>query len=182
MNEQPSKPRKKIPTGPSVLEPSERPVPPGFGPYLAGLRKERGLSLRDAALLIGISFGYLRKLESAERIPRPSILMLQQVAGAYNVPSAEVFHAAGIQSSTLADHAASVNRVFRRLVLHPRLMPRGMDAPQWLDSFSTRQKSQWIEFAQRLESFQLDSNEEDNRTLLEILRGVPVPSEEEEEK
>jgi hypothetical protein len=42
--------------------------------------------------------------------------------------------------------------VFARLVLHPALRPLRMD-DRWLDSFSSLQKKQWVEFAKRLEAF-----------------------------
>lgn len=44
------------------------------------------------------------------------------------------------------------NNAFARLVLNPALRPMRMD-DRWLDSFSSPQKKQWVEFAKRLEAF-----------------------------
>lgn len=150
-----------------------RMVAPGFGAYLRNLRVERSLSLREAAMALKISFTYLQKLEAGTRTTIPSVLMLQQMAAAYDVPTTQVFAAAGLQVSTIENHAAAIDRVFRRLVLHPRLMPEGMDAKYWIDSFSTRQKRQIIELVQRLEQFLEDPNEPERQDVMSLLHGIP---------
>ena len=47
----------------------------------------------------------------------------------------------------------------------------------WTSSFSTRQKRQWIEFAQRLQAF-LTDDDGDLSEVEDILAGVPVYEEE----
>lgn len=172
------RPRTRKQAGPELLRVQvigdpDSGVAPTFRAYLRDLRRERGMSLRDAAAALRVSFTYLQKMETGVRTARPSMLLLQQIAAVYGVPTAEVFAAAGVRTEQIEDHAAGIDRVFRRLVLHPRLAPEGMNAKYWLDSFSTRQKRQWIEFAQRLQQLLEDPHEPDQRDLIDILRGAP---------
>jgi transcriptional regulator with XRE-family HTH domain len=148
-------------------------VAPGFGAYLRRLRIEHELSLRDAAADLRISFTYLQKMETGVRTTRPSVLLMQQIAAVYNVPTAHVFAAAGVRVDAIDDHRAVIDRAFRRLVLHPRLAPEGMDSRHWLDSFSTRQKRQWVEFAQRLARLLEDPDGPDRSDVIDIIRGSP---------
>lgn len=125
-----------------------------FGPYLRNLRESRGLSLRDAADQLGMTFAKLQKMETGGRFRIDSLNLFSDIADLYARPRAEVLQAAGIRvlephtvTNELDDEAA-----FARLVLHPALRPLRMDE-RWLDSFSPLQKKQWVEFARRLEAF-----------------------------
>lgn len=57
----------------------------------------------------------------------------------------------GLEPEELVDELDD-DAVFTRLVLHPALRPLRMD-DRWIDSFSSLQKKQWVEFARRLEAF-----------------------------
>lgn len=125
-----------------------------FGPYLRGLREDRGLSLRDAASQLGMTFAKLQKMETGGRFRIDSLDLFQAIADLYVRPRTEVLEAAGIL--LLEPHALSDepddDEAFARLVLHPALRPMRMD-DRWLDAFSPLQKRQWVEFAKRLEAF-----------------------------
>jgi len=125
-----------------------------FGPYLRSLREDRGLSLRDAADQLGMTFAKLQKMETGGRFRIDSLNLLGDIADLYVRPRAEVLEAAGIR--VLEPHAVAAEldeeSAFAKLVLNPALRPLRMD-DRWLDSFSTLQKKQWVEFAKRLEAF-----------------------------
>jgi len=127
---------------------------PNFGPYLRKLREERGISLRDAADQLGMTFAKLQKMETGGRFRIDTLKLLADIADLYVVPRGEVLSAAGIR--VLEPHAITEELddegAFGRLVLHPALRPLSMD-DRWLDSFSSLQKRQWVEFAKRLEAF-----------------------------
>jgi transcriptional regulator with XRE-family HTH domain len=110
-----------------------------FGPYLRSLRLQRGLSLRDAAGQIGITFAKLQKMETGGRFRLDGL------------PRAEVLHEAGIQvvMPENLEAALDIDRAFAALVLHPDLRPTRMDLA-WTESFSALQKAQWMEFARKL--------------------------------
>ena len=124
---------------------------PGFGQYLRRLRQGHGLSLRDAAAQLGISFAKLQKMETGGRFRIDGLGLLQAVADLYGRPRAEVLQEAGIHvvSPEGLEAALDIDRAFEALVLHPDLRPMRMDRG-WAESFSTLQKAQWIEFARRL--------------------------------
>lgn len=127
---------------------------PGFGPYLRKLREGRGLSLRDAADQIGITFAKLQKMETGGRFRIDSLDLLADLADLYLRPREEVLEAAGIrvlEPETVADNLDE-DTAFARLVLHPALRPIRMDE-RWTDAFSPLQKKQWVEFAKRLEAY-----------------------------
>ena len=127
---------------------------PGFGPYLRKLREDRGLSLRDAADQVGITFAKLQKMETGGRFRIDSLALFADLADVYLRPREEVLEAAGIrvlEPETVAD-ALDDEAAFARLVLHPALRPLRMDE-RWTDAFSALQKRQWVEFARRLEAF-----------------------------
>lgn len=149
---------------------------PELGPALRQWRVEKGFSLRAAAAELDVSFAYLQKLETGGRASPPTLTLLQRMAAVYDVPTNSLFAAAGVTPHRLEDARDSVDRAFRRLVLHPKLCPQGMDE-LWVSSFSVRQKRQWIEFAQRLLDVFEDS-ELISIELEEIIRGDP-PFEEE---
>lgn len=125
-----------------------------FGPYLRKLRDERGISLRDAADQLGMTFAKLQKMETGGRFRIDSLSVFGDLADLYVRPRAEVLEAAGIR--VLEPHALTdeldEDAAFARLVLNPALRPMRMD-DRWLDSFSSLQKKQWVEFAKRLEAF-----------------------------
>ncbi len=125
-----------------------------FGPYLRKLREERGISLRDAADQLGMTFAKLQKMETGGRFRIDSLSLFSALADVYVRPRAEVLEAAGIR--VLEPHALTneldEEAAFARLVLNPALRPMRMD-DRWLDSFSALQKKQWVEFAKRLEAF-----------------------------
>lgn len=127
---------------------------PSFGPYLRELREHRGLSLRDAADQLGLTFAKLQKMETGGRFRIESLALFRALADLYSRPRAEILQAAGIkvlEPEELVDELDD-DAVFARLVLHPALRPLRMD-DRWLDSFSSLQKKQWVEFARRLEAF-----------------------------
>ena len=125
-----------------------------FGPYLRSLREDRGLSLRDAADQLGMTFAKLQKMETGGRFRIDSLNLLGDIADFYARPRAEVLEAAGIRVLEPQNVAAELDEdaAFAKLVLNPALRPLRMD-DRWLDSFSTLQKKQWVEFAKRLEAF-----------------------------
>ncbi len=158
----------KVPASPpseAVQEPTElgramgevafyREHSPEFGSYLRDLRGHRGLSLRDASDQLGLTFAKLQKMETGGRFRIDSLSLFGAIADLYGRPRAEVLERAGIKvlepeavTSELDDEGA-----FARLVLHPALRPMRMD-DRWLDSFSSLQKKQWVEFSKRLEAF-----------------------------
>lgn len=155
----------RTPSNPDVVEPTPlgramgevafyREHNPGFGPYLRKLREERGLSLRDAADQLGITFAKLQKMETGGRFRIDSLALLADIADVYVRPREEVLEAAGIrvlQPAAVTDEFDD-DSAFARLVLHPALRPLRMDE-RWTDAFSTLQKKQWVEFAKRLEAF-----------------------------
>lgn len=145
---------------------------PNLGGALRRWRTRKGLSLRAAAKNLGVSFPYLQKLETGGRARKPSIDLLQRMAVLYDVSTADMFYAANVRKERIEDARESIDRVFRSLVLHEDLRPKGMDE-RWLSSFSTMQKQQWIEFAQRLMAVSGDQDEEGWREIEKIFRGVP---------
>ena len=138
-----------------------------FGPYLRALREQRGLSLRDAAAQLGLSFAKLQKMETGGRFRLPNVAFLVAIADFYDRPAAEVLNEAGIRMIMPEALEQIVDRdgAFADLVLHPELRPTRMDLA-WTQSFSTVQKNQWIEFARKL------ADHPDPKALLdEIMQG-----------
>jgi transcriptional regulator with XRE-family HTH domain len=125
-----------------------------FGPYLRKLRDQRGLSLRDAADQVGLTFAKLQKMETGGRFRIDSLSLFGAIADLYGRPRNEVLEAAGIKVLEPQEVGSDLDddNAFARLVLNPALRPMRMD-DRWLDSFSSLQKRQWVEFAKRLEAF-----------------------------
>jgi len=125
-----------------------------FGAYLRELRENRGLSLRDAAAQLHISFAKLQKMETGGRFRIEQFGMFFAIADLYVRPRAEVLEAAGIR--LLGPHTMlkqlDEETEFALLMLHPDLRPLHMDE-RWLDSFSSLQKKQIVQFAKRLEKY-----------------------------
>src|SRR5688572_20946871 len=57
-----------------------------FGPYLRKLREERGLSLRDAADQLGMTFAKLQKMETGGRFRIDSLNLFSDIADLYARP------------------------------------------------------------------------------------------------
>jgi len=123
-----------------------------LGEHLREWRTAKGLSLRAAAAELDIAYSILQKMETGGRARTPDVDFLERVALVYSVPTPEVFRAAGYSLREVRDVRDAVDQAFRELVLDPLLCPTGMD-PKWLDSFSTKQKGQWLEFAHKLFQF-----------------------------
>jgi transcriptional regulator with XRE-family HTH domain len=155
----------RTPSKPAVVEPSPlgramgevafyREHNPGFGGYLRKLREDRGLSLRDAADQLGMTFAKLQKMETGGRFRIDSLALFADIADVYVRSRDEVLEAAGIrvlEPGAVTDELDE-DSAFARLVLHPSLRPLRMDE-RWTDAFSPLQKRQWVEFAKRLEAF-----------------------------
>lgn len=123
-----------------------------FGEYLRGVREELGLSLRNAAGLLGLSYSYISKIETGAREGPPSLKVLQRFSDLYLRDIREILHEAGLRP----DVYGGANEVqddrdarFRRLLSHPRLRPPGMNRTVEA-CLSPLVKEMWIEFALRL--------------------------------
>ncbi|MDP2317161.1 MAG: helix-turn-helix transcriptional regulator [Pseudomonadota bacterium] len=68
-----------------------------FGPYLRELRVGRGISLRDAATRLGISFAKLQKMETGGRFRIVSAAIFEAVAALFERPLEEVLARAGVR-------------------------------------------------------------------------------------
>lgn len=118
-----------------------------FGPYLRAARESLGLSIRDAATRAGVSATWMQKLETTGRVRKPTRQLLHTLATVYGLAPAAVEAAAGVRQEPVSDPDVDVHARFASLMLHEELRPPGM-TPEWLDSFSVRQKRQilaWIE-------------------------------------
>lgn len=60
-----------------------------FGQYLKEKRKEKGLSQRKLASLVGVNFSYISKIES-DTLPPPSDECLKKIAIALDLDNKEV--------------------------------------------------------------------------------------------
>ncbi len=93
-------------------------------------------------------------METGGRFRIDSLSLFGSIADLYGRPRNEVLEAAGIK--VLAPEQVSSDLdgegAFARLVLNPALRPMRMD-DRWLESFSSLQKKQWVEFARRMEAF-----------------------------
>lgn len=68
-----------------------------FGPYLRALRLGRGLSLRDAATKLDVTFAKLQKMETGGRFRIESPAIFDAMAALFERPVAEVLAAAGVR-------------------------------------------------------------------------------------
>jgi transcriptional regulator with XRE-family HTH domain len=142
-----------------------------LGEHLRAWRTAKGLSLRAAAADLGIPYSILQKLETGGRAKTPDVDFLERVALVYSVPTPEVFRAAGYSLREVRDVRDAVDQAFRELVLDPRLCPTGMDA-KWVDSFSTKQKGQWLEFAYKLFQFyETEGHDPVDREVVKMVSG-----------
>lgn len=141
----------------------------GLGDRMREWRAAKGLSLRAAAEGLGIPYSILQKIETGGRARTPDVDFLERVALVYSVPTADVLRAAGYAVREIRDARDAIDDAFRELVLDPRLRPTGM-TPAWLDSFSTKQKGQWLEFAYKM--FQVSCDEDLNPVDPAVVRLV----------
>lgn len=139
---------------------------PSFGPYVRRIREEKGISLRNAAAELGVSFNYLAKLETGGRIKAPTPRLMQAIADYFGRDVNEVLREAGFQTKTppAVRHQERVDQEFRRLMTHPEIRPLRIDAAG-LDYYSPLQKLQVLELAARLERAMLG----DGRSLSDLL-------------
>lgn len=68
-----------------------------FGAYLRALRVGRGLSLRDAASKVDVTFAKLQKMETGGRFRIASPAIFDAIAALFERPVAEVLTAAGVR-------------------------------------------------------------------------------------
>ena len=123
-----------------------------FGAYLRGIREEHGIGLRQAAVMLGLSYSYLSKLETGARQAPPSVKALRKIASTYYRDMREVMYEAGFRAETLpqvANERDSVDARFHRLVTHPLVRPPRMDKTVE-ECISPLVKSMWIDFALKL--------------------------------
>ncbi|MBL8614895.1 MAG: helix-turn-helix domain-containing protein [Deltaproteobacteria bacterium] len=99
-----------------------------FGPYLRELRVGAGLSLRDAAARLGISFAKLQKMETGGRFRIRSLDLLDNVADLFNVERREVRQRAGFMEidEIKVGEGASVGDAIERA--HARGVVHGWEA------------------------------------------------------
>ena len=99
-----------------------------FGEYLRDLRKEAGLSFREAAAKVGTSHVEVARLEKHVWKRRPAQRVLERVATAYGKDLREVMEKAGFQFPIAPDVALGVDihAMFRRLVVDLEVRPAGM--------------------------------------------------------
>ncbi|TVQ88493.1 MAG: XRE family transcriptional regulator [Deltaproteobacteria bacterium] len=153
---------------------------PEFGSTLRDWRNAKKLSLREAAAELDVSFTYLQKLETGGRARSPSLALLQRIAAVFAIPTGEVFQAAGVTKRRVQDASSSIDRAFRRVVLHPRLRPLGMNEV-WLDSFSTKQKRQVLELVQRTQALVIETYGDGALPIDDIMRGLPPLDDEDDQ-
>ena len=123
-----------------------------FGAYLRGIREERGVSLRQAAIMLGLSYSYLSKLETGARKAPPSVKALRKIASIYYRDMHEVMYEAGFRSEELphvVHERDSIDARFHRLVTHPQLRPLRMNKTIE-ECMPPMVKSMWIDFALQL--------------------------------
>jgi transcriptional regulator with XRE-family HTH domain len=123
-----------------------------FGAYLRGVREELGLGLREAAVLVNLSYSYVSKIETGARDAPPSLKVLQRLSDAYYRDIREILYEAGLRPDVVggADEAqVDLDARFHQLVAHPRLRPPGMNKTVE-GCLSPLVKAMWIEFALKL--------------------------------
>jgi len=92
-----------------------------FGEYIRSLRRERGLSLRNAGAKAGVSSSYLAQIEHGKRRP-PGPDILKRLAPVYDIPVRELMRAAGYLeevSETLSEED-EIDLAFRYVMSDPR--------------------------------------------------------------
>ena len=137
---------------------------PAFGDYLRAKREDKSLTVREAAKVIGISHGYLAKIErGAAGFRKPRHEMLHRAAGLFGVTTEEMFSQAGYSGFPVPvsldaggpRHARTrnedrVRHQFRAIVLHPKLRPDGLDEDA-MEFLPVRVMEAWLDYAMTLE-------------------------------
>lgn len=163
---------------------------PEFGPYLRNLRHQRRLKLKEAAVLLGVSFGYLGQVERKGLTGRrPNLTFLALVAQTYDIPAERIYEKAGYRDLGGLEEFEKVRErrmriargdprgslreqrtgeAFRRIVMDPVLRPKRLNERD-LDLISPTLKEAWIEFAERLEEHIRDGGES-----LQVLKRRPL--------
>ena len=111
-----------------------------------------GLGLREAAVLVNLSYSYVSKIETGARDAPPSLKVLQRLSDAYYRDIREILYEAGLRPDVVggADEAqVDLDARFHQLVAHPRLRPPGMNKTVE-GCLSPLVKAMWIEFALKL--------------------------------
>jgi transcriptional regulator with XRE-family HTH domain len=91
-----------------------------FGKYLERLRREHGLSIRDAARNAKISDSYLGLLERGKRTNIPGSRVLVALARIYSVDAGEMLMEAGafFEADNLSEDEM-IDQAFRQVLTHP---------------------------------------------------------------
>jgi transcriptional regulator with XRE-family HTH domain len=134
----------------------------GFPAYLRRVREASGVSMRQAAPALGVSYAWLARLETGGYARPPSLQRLHAMAELYRVDAREMLHEAGVRIALPPDlgTGASLDERFKALVLHPELRPALLDESA-LAYIPDRVKRQWLEFASKL------ANHPDPTSLIE---------------
>ncbi len=124
---------------------------PGFPAYLRQVRSNAGVSLRDVAAALGMSYSWLARLETGGSARPPSVGRLSQMADLYGVDISEMLHEAGVRVELPADHDAnaSLDAKFAAVLLHPDLRPP-LFTEDSIHYVPDRVKQQWLAFAEKL--------------------------------
>ena len=85
-----------------------------FGEYLKLSRERKGMSLRDAEKVTGISNAYLNQLEKG-KIKQPSPIVLHKLSQLYEVSYSEILRLVGYPVPDEAKSNHSVDRLAARL-------------------------------------------------------------------
>lgn len=142
---------------------------PSFGPMLRHHRQEMGLTLHEAATVLGVSYGGLGKIERAERTGRPSFEFLRLAADLFGLKFEDACIEAGYEdwpepvyeedgAVQIQDpiyrktrcSPVSLEEEFYRIVFAPELCPSAIE-PDHMDFFSERVMVGWLQFAFKLE-------------------------------
>lgn len=138
----------------------------GFPAYLRRVREAAGISMRQAAPALGVSYAWLARIETGGYARPPSLQRLHAMAELYRVDPREMLHEAGVRIALPPglDTGPSLDERFEAVVLHPELRPALLDQAA-LAYVPHRVKRQWLEFARKL------AEHPDPRALLERLGG-----------
>lgn len=119
-----------------------------FPAFLRTVREAAGLSLRRAALALGMTAAYLSRLETGGPARQPVLERLNAMAALYNIDRHAMYEAAGIHVGTpdMRDFTADE---FAAIMLDPELQP-GMMTSEALNYFSPRMMRQVVELARNL--------------------------------
>jgi len=93
----------------------------GFGSYLRGLRRSRGLSLKKVERDAGVSNAYLSQIERGLRKP-PHPEILKRLAKVYDVPPNDLLIAAGYVEDLAVKGITreKIEQAFEHVIHHPK--------------------------------------------------------------